>query len=324
MFKNYQYFLVLAEELNLSNASKRLFVSHQCLSKYLKKLEEQCEIVLFDRKPQFALTYAGQLLYEALRKAENIESNIQIKFKELNHGQSGELRIGTTEGRLRILLPNILYEFKKQYPNVNLRMISNKTAELLDMISNNKLDMAIVAPSIPKPNFNYDVVIKEHMYLVISDNMLSEYFPEDYPNCKVKLSHGADLRLFKEVPFVLNLPGFSSRLKIDKHLLKIGATLNCVNESTAMDLHHLMSARDYAASFCLTMYIPDIWKLNDSSSTNSTLNIFPIADFNEINPISITYLKDKVFPEYGYAAMKIIKNLCQYYSKIDINANTDC
>ena len=40
MFNNYEYFITLAEEENISRAAEKLFISHQCLSKYLKNLEE--------------------------------------------------------------------------------------------------------------------------------------------------------------------------------------------------------------------------------------------------------------------------------------------
>ena len=41
MFENYRYFLVLCEELNITRAAKKLYVTHQCLSRYLKNLEEE-------------------------------------------------------------------------------------------------------------------------------------------------------------------------------------------------------------------------------------------------------------------------------------------
>lgn len=318
MLNNYRYFLALTEELNISRAADKLFISHQCLSKYLKNIEEEYHTKFFTRKPRLGLTYAGQLMLDSLRKVEIIESNLNNQLEELQNGQVGELRIGTTEGRLRLLMPDLLHEFKQLYPNVELRMVSARTQELTEMLEANKLDLAIIGTSDrPLSGLRYDIVLREHLYLVVSDNMLQQYFSETYPECKEAFAHGADLKLFQHIPFVLNYPKFPSRSMIDRHLLKVGTSLNCINESTAMDLHHLMSARDYAASFCLTMYLPGIWKMNTSSSVVSPLNIFPIADFHETHPIAITYSRDKIFPEYARVAMKIIQKLCEYYRNID-------
>ena len=63
MFANYHYYLVFAEECNISRAAERLYTSHQNLSRYLSKLEKDLGVTLFDRKPSICLTYEGQLLY---------------------------------------------------------------------------------------------------------------------------------------------------------------------------------------------------------------------------------------------------------------------
>ena len=57
---DYGYFLLIAEELNISRAAKRAFISQQSLSKYLKHLEDSYGTALFTRKPEFALTPAGR------------------------------------------------------------------------------------------------------------------------------------------------------------------------------------------------------------------------------------------------------------------------
>jgi DNA-binding transcriptional LysR family regulator len=318
MLNNYKYFLQLAEDLNISKAASNLFISHQCLSKYLKKLEDTYGVEFFTRKPKFELTYPGQILLENLKKVEVIESNFQSQLTGLQTGQSGEIRIGTTEGRMRLLMPDLMHKFKEIYPSVELRIVGTKTQELISMIENNKIDLAIIGETESiLPHFHYDIILTERLYLIISDAMLTEYFPDKTETELEAFKNGVDLRQFSNVPFVLNYPGFSSRTVLDRHLLKIGATLNCIDEVTAMDLHHLMTAKGYAASFGWTMYLPDVWKHNAISSA-SKLNIFPIAGLQETHPIAITYLKDKFFPDYTYAAMGIIKRLCEYYHNLDL------
>ncbi|MTI56607.1 LysR family transcriptional regulator [Geosporobacter ferrireducens] len=318
MLNNYKYFIQLAEDLNITQAATNLFISHQNLSKYLKKLESTYDVKLFTRKPKFELTYAGQILLENFKRIEVIESNLHSKMAGLKDGKTGEIRIGTTEGRLRLFMPDLIHKFKEIYPNVELRIVGTKTQELIQMIENNKIDLAIIGGyENVMPNFHYDVILSERLYLIISDSMLEKYFPETYQEDKETFKSGVDLRLFSGVPFVLNYPGFSSRSVIDRHLLKLGITLNCIDEVSAMDLHHLITAKGYAASFGWTMYLPDIWRHN-SSSTASKLNIFPITGLQETHPIAITYIKDRVFPDYTYTAINIIKKLCEYYHNLDL------
>ena len=73
MLQNYHYFLVLSETLNISKAAEKLYISHQCLSRYLKNLEDECGLTLFERKPKLTLTYAGQILPESLREIGRVD-----------------------------------------------------------------------------------------------------------------------------------------------------------------------------------------------------------------------------------------------------------
>ena len=320
MLNNYQYFIALAEEQNISRAAERLFISHQCLSQYVKNLEAEYGITFFTRRP-FALTDAGRLMLESLRKIELIDQDFQNRLHDLDTGRTGELRIGTTEGRLRLLLPDLLPKFKKQYPRVNLRILSSPTPDLLNMLSDNRLDFIIIGNlSSPSPFLRHRDILQEHLYLVISDNMLRDYFPDKFPDCRETFLNGVDLLHFQHVPFVLNHPNYSARSILDRHLLQIGATLRCVNEITAMDIHHRMSARDYAASFALTMYLPEIHNLNSFAGRKSRLHIFPICGLTETNTITIAWLRDKIFPDYARSAMQMIRQLCLHYSDFEQSA----
>lgn len=311
MISNYKYFIVLAEELNISNAAKRLYISHQCLSKYLKGIEEDYGVAFFERKPKFSLTPAGEIMFQTLKQIELAEQNLESRLAEIKEAKSGVIRFGITEGRYPILIPKLIKDFYEMYPDVKL-VIRNKTSpEMREMALNNELDlfMAGVDPT-PSEYLHYDVILKETLFLVISDNLLRRYFPHSFPQCRSEFQHGVDLRLFQEVPFVLNHKNFNSRNMLDRHLKKLGISLRCVNELTQPDIHHRLTAEDYAASFCLTMYLPEVAQLNRLSTTRSSLNIFPIKDFRESSDLSLIYHKNKIFPSYTRDFIKLIKQHC--------------
>ncbi len=63
-------FVVVAEELNLSRAAPRLFVTQQALSKQLRDLEEAVGVRLLDRSTRrMALTPAGEVFLASVREA---------------------------------------------------------------------------------------------------------------------------------------------------------------------------------------------------------------------------------------------------------------
>jgi len=317
MFARYHYYLIFAEECNVTRAAERLFISHQNLSKYLSNLEEELGVTLFQRKPTVSLTYEGKLLYETMRKVEVLEKNLKGQYADLKEDKGGEIRLGTTEGRFRILMPDLMSEFKKEYPEVQLSIVSASSPDLQEMVLNNQLDLIIMGmPVKPSQFMHYQEVLREKLYLVVSDNMLKDCFGDRFPACKQELMKGADLRDFQAVPFALNMPSFNSHILIDRHLEKLGVSLHCVHTSSHPDLHHMMSVRDYAASFCLTMYMPALLKLNEENG--NPLNVFPIKDFTQTNPVVAGYLQNRVLSRAAKALLRKIRYQCGQFKKYDL------
>ena len=84
MFANYKYFHAIAGSFNpLRKAADRLYVSHQNLSKYLKRLEAELGVRLCNRKPIFSLTPEGELLASSLRDIELMEQGFRDRLSEI-------------------------------------------------------------------------------------------------------------------------------------------------------------------------------------------------------------------------------------------------
>ena len=63
-FLHLKYFLLVAEELNITRAAERLYISQQSLSNHISNMEKELDVKLFTRSPKLSLTYAGDLLVE--------------------------------------------------------------------------------------------------------------------------------------------------------------------------------------------------------------------------------------------------------------------
>ena len=318
MFSNYHYFLTFAEELNVTRAAERLFISHQNLSKYLSNLEKKLGVRLFERKPYISLTTEGKLLYDTVRQTGILEHSLKDQYADLQGVQNGQIRLGTTEGRFRILMPDIMSEFMNKYPGIHLNIVSAASPDLQDMVLNDQLDLVVFGiPQAPSRYIHYTEILQEHLYLVVSDAMLKRQFGEEYAARREQFRRGADLRLFQGMPFALNLPIYNSSRLIREHLESIGAEINCVHVSSHPDLHHMMSARDYAASFCLTMYLPSLLKLIVESGNK--MNIFPIQGLNGTNPVVIARHQNRTFPSHTQDLMRMLSRQCANFASYDLS-----
>ena len=319
MLNNYRYFIVLAEEQNISKAAQRLFISHQCLSKYLKNLETEYHVSFFERSPKLSLTPAGQIYLDTVCKIQQLESDLEDQMEDIRQSKRGVIRLGTTEGRYRILVPDLLAQFKMIYPDVTLDVqYDPDSRQLSALVLENKLDMVLLNKrDLDHNQLELQPLLEEQLYLVVSDDMLQDYFPQRYPQCKQELMEGVDLAHFQKMPFVLSKPGLNSREVLEKHLQNRSLNLNCVMELSQLDLHFMITARNYAASFCWSMFIPMIRQMNQSQNL-SHLNVFPVKGRGLTNSFMLATRKGKQFPAYGRDLIRQIKRECSLFSRQDI------
>ena len=78
-FQHLKYFLMVAEELNITRAAERLYISQQSLSNHIGNLERELDVKLFTRSPKLSLTYAGGLLVDTASQILDLHSQYLTK-----------------------------------------------------------------------------------------------------------------------------------------------------------------------------------------------------------------------------------------------------
>jgi len=170
-----KYLLAIVDNgLNITAAAERMYTSQPGVSKQLKLLEEELGMLLFTRKGKSlgGITPAGQQVIERarviMRETDNIRSLASDYFEE----EEGSLSIATTHTQARYVLPGIIAEFRKRFPNVGLNLHQGTSEQIADMISANDIDFAIATGSTDLftdlmlvPSYRWDrsiVVPKDH------------------------------------------------------------------------------------------------------------------------------------------------------------------
>ena len=317
MLNHYEYFIALAEEQNISKAAERLFISHQCLSRYLINLEKTYQIALFERKPAFRLTEAGRVYLDMLRQVQLLEKNTEDRFADIRHLQEGRIRFATTEGRYRVLIPKLISRYQELYPDVKLETYCATTGELYERLESNQFDLVLLNyRDRNAARFETQTLLRETMYLVASDGLLAKYFPEMYPECLDTLRKGVDLGEFAKrgIPFVQTPAGFNSRDAVDELCRRRGISLNVVSEMSQPDIHFLLCATSDVASFCYSMYLPHVQTIG-SIEGNDRLNTFPVKGLKAVNDVVLAMPKGKVLPSYGKGLVRLLKSICKEFEK---------
>ncbi|MDZ4994790.1 LysR family transcriptional regulator [Clostridium perfringens] len=173
--KHLKYFIAIAEEGNITSAAKRLHISQPPLSMQLKLLEEELGTKLIERGPRsITLTDSGKLLY---KHACNIVSltNTAIKdLKDFDNGVKGTLRLGTISSCGTELLSHRMKDFHQANPNIKFEVHEGTTFEMLNMLENNIIEIALVRTPFKSKNIVSYFLKSEPMVAVAK----KEYFTD--------------------------------------------------------------------------------------------------------------------------------------------------
>lgn len=149
LYDKLDYVLTIAEEKNLTKASKRLYVSQPALTAYLNKLETDLGVRLFDRtKSPITLTAAGEYYIREMKKIASTEQQIRSTLKVIDE-PTHTLLIGTGQVRGYNWLPSILPPFCEKHPDVNVTAIQATENYLVEQIAHSKLDLVFGAYTVP-------------------------------------------------------------------------------------------------------------------------------------------------------------------------------
>lgn len=116
-----RYFVVVAEEQNFSRAAERLRMAQPPLSDQIKRLEKSLGVRLFERSSRGArLTEAGELLLTEARRLLVQADQTAEMVRRVGSGQVGRLTLGFVPSASNSVLPPVLAEYRRRYPDVQL------------------------------------------------------------------------------------------------------------------------------------------------------------------------------------------------------------
>jgi len=156
------YVLAVAEHQNFTKAAEKCFVTQPTLSMQIQKLENQLDILIFDRsKKPIELTEVGRKIVTQARNIVNEADRIQDIVDQQKGFIGGEFRLGIIPTVMPTLLPMFLKAFIKKYPKVKLKIEELTTQEIISRINEGHLDAAIAATPLENESIKERVLFYE-------------------------------------------------------------------------------------------------------------------------------------------------------------------
>jgi len=114
-----RYFLAVVRTGSISAAAQRLRVAGSAVSRQIANLEKELDAALFERRSHgMILTQAGQTLAAYAQRLELESEQVVSEIRELRGASKGLIRLGVTEGFAVSFIPEVIYAFRQQHPDV--------------------------------------------------------------------------------------------------------------------------------------------------------------------------------------------------------------
>jgi LysR family transcriptional regulator, hydrogen peroxide-inducible genes activator len=269
-----EYIVAVDTYRHFGKAAESCFITQPTLSMQIKKLEEDLEIIIFDRSKQpLILTDVGQRIVEQARIVLKQSDEITNIVKDHKNQVTGMLRIGIIPTLAPYLLPLFIGKYKRNYPNIFVKVFEETTDNIINLLNKDLIDVGILVTPLNDEKINEKPLFYEEMLI---------YAHHDHPLHNKKEITLNDIA----IPEIWLLSdGHCFRNQVINLCSNIG-TLNSKLpfHFEAGSLETLMNIIDREGGITL---IPELAK--DSMSEKRVANVLGFTDFKPLREVSLVH-----------------------------------
>jgi DNA-binding transcriptional LysR family regulator len=162
----------IANEKNFTKAAEILYLSQPSLSKQIKNLEKNLDVLLINREGnKISLTENGKLLLQYSERILALCEESCRALIDLKNGERGNLTVGASQTIGTYLMPKVLALFAQTHSSIDLRVQVNSTRIIADNVLNREIDIAVVGGEISddlRKNLTVEDFVYDELSLIVS------------------------------------------------------------------------------------------------------------------------------------------------------------
>lgn len=241
------YVITMAEHGSLTKAAERLFVAQPSLSLFLKRLEETLGVALFTRTPTgLELTPAGARYVEGARQIQKLYRDMSFEIGGISQMYHGQVRLGITSHLGTMMLPFIIPQYKKFFPNIQIELLEANSTQLETLLMQGRLDLALMHRPIFSTHITLESIVADPFLMAVSPEnhwAIQAGWQEPYPVAKVEM--------LAELPMIM--VSQQQRIgQISSHILSLAG----VSPTVAFTTRNFDTARSMAAVGLGATFVP--------------------------------------------------------------------
>jgi DNA-binding transcriptional LysR family regulator len=218
-----QVFHTVARLLSFTKAAESLHMTQPAVTFQVRQLEEYFNTRLFDRTHnRISLTEAGQRVYEFADRIFDLYAEMENAVRDMTGEISGVLIIGASTTIAEYMLPALLGDFKKKYPDINVHLKVSNSDGIVHMVENNDIDLGVVEAPVMNKNLVVEECRKDRLVAIVS------------PQHALAQQQKVRLPELLEAAYIDREEGSGTREVILEYLSKLG--MNATDVHVSMEL----------------------------------------------------------------------------------------
>ena len=307
-FQHLKYFLTVAEELNITRAAERLYISQQSLSNHIGNLERELDVKLFTRSPKLSLTYAGGLLVDTATEILDLHRQYLSKVGDINKQYVGALRVGISHTCGLALLPDVLPKFRLEFPQVEFSLSEGNSNQLEDELAHGRTDLIICFQPIIMEGVTTVPLTEQRLMMVVPRTFTGHLFGEQVEEVRKQFAQGADIRAFEAMPFVLIKRGNRTRSIVDQYFRRYYFKPQLILETENTVTTLAMALAGVGVTICPELFLR---ALPTPTPGSAGVDLFPLTDPSTYGRLVAGYREGRCLPNFGQRFVELTQEMLQ-------------
>src|SRR5499433_1105773 len=161
--------VAVTEEKSVTRAGEVLHLTQSALSHQLRLIEEKLGTPLFLRmNKKMILTQAGERLLRTAQQVLDEMKRAEDHISQMAANRQGRLRISTECYTCYHWLPDVMKEFRRKFPGVEVKIDAQATHRPIQALLQGKLDLAIVSTVQSDRQLRYRVLFEDEFVMIMS------------------------------------------------------------------------------------------------------------------------------------------------------------
>lgn len=250
-----QYAIQIAKEKNFSRAAEKLHIAQPSLSQQLSKLEKEIGVLLFQRTTNSVeLTHAGSAFVEQAQKIVDAVEQLKKEMADISQMRKGKLIVGSLPITGSHILPLVLPVFQAQYPDIEIVLVEETTANLEHLTASGQTDISLLSLPLIEQSLTYQTIIEEEIGLAVPpQHPLAAQHASGEQDEPLQISH------LKDEPFIVLKRGQGFRQIALELCEKAGFSPRIVFESSNIETVQSLVAAGMGIAFVPQMLTRPKW-----------------------------------------------------------------